>query len=131
MKIEAGKYYRTIRGDVFGPLVEFARKEGSFFLNEEESWRLNEYPFSYDGDVWSKNGVCGTGQLKDLVAEVYVSGTPPAPQVNTTKTARDELVEKAALAILNGRYANPSPMSSYKFAEIWLAAEHFVEARKK
>ena len=52
----------------------------------------------------------------------------PAPK---TKTLRDELVEKAALAILNGHYANPSPMSSYGFEEIWLAAEHFVEARKK
>jgi hypothetical protein len=52
----------------------------------------------------------------------------PAPE---TKTLRDELVEKAAMAILTGHYANPGPTSSYGFAEIWLAAEHFVEARKK
>jgi hypothetical protein len=59
----------------------------------------------------------------------------PAPQVNTTKTARDELAEKAALAmqaILNGYYINlGSSTSSDGFADMWLAAERFVEARKK
>ena len=93
-------------------------------------------PYTWELDVirddfcWTGGGKWLSGETRpfDLVAEVHVSDTP---QVNTTKTARDELVEKAALAILNGRYANPSPMSSYKFAEIWLAAEHFVEARKK
>jgi hypothetical protein len=130
MKIETGKYYRTRGGQVFGPMVRNQEHDTNFawclvFSEPENSWT--------EGGRWSMNGrLC----LFDLVAEVYVSDTSPAPPVNTTKTARDELVEKAALAILkleilNGRYANPSPMSSYKFAEIWLAAEHFVEARKK
>jgi hypothetical protein len=94
MILQEGKYYRSIRGDVFGPLVEFARKEGSFFLNEEESWRLNEYPFSYDGDVWSKNGVCGTGQLKDLVAEVYVSDAPVIQSGAPPKVDRVEIASR-------------------------------------
>lgn len=115
MKIEAGKYYRTRGGDVVGPM----RKQDTRSI----------YPWATLKDQWTISGsfsVNSDGPL-DLISEVYVSDTP----VDTTKTARDELVEKAALAILNGRYANPSPMSSYKFAEIWLAAEQFVEARKK
>lgn len=122
MQIEAGKYYRTRGGQVFGPMVRdeddgtifhwcLVSSEPSSSWAEDGRWMLNnrKYPF-------------------DLVAEVYVSDTP---QVNTTKTARDELGEKAALAILTGHYSNPSLISSDCFADIWVAAEHFVEARKK
>lgn len=124
MRIEAGKYYRTRGGQVFGPMV---RDDDPHVVYP---WRVSLTSEFFN---WTEEGLwttCREGPF-DLVAEVYVSDTPPAPQANTTKTAKDELVEKAALAILTGHYANPSPMSSYGFAEIWLAAEHFVEARKK
>ena len=117
MKIEAGKYYRTRDGDVVGPM----RPERG---NTRFCWETGLSSWAATGG-FSED--CEDHDM-DLISEVYVSDTP---QVNTTKTARDELVEKAALAILNGHYANPSPMSSYGFAEIWLAAEHFVEARQK
>ena len=125
MKIEAGKYYRTRGGQVFGPMVWYEDYNANF------PWCL---VFSEPENCWAEDGRWHLNDQEypfDLVAEIYISDTPPAPQVNTTKTARDDLVEKAALAILNGHYANPSPMSSYGFEEIWLAAEHFVEARKK
>ena len=117
MKIEAGKYYRTRGEQIVGPM---RRRDGRI-----------PFPWGDGTDCWTDNGRFSEDVNNcdmDLISEVYVSDTP---QVNTTKTARDELVEKAALAILTGHYANPSPMSSYGFAEIWLAAEHFVEARKK
>ena len=115
MKIEAGKYYRTRVGDVAGPMRRVDWCDATF--------TAGDFTWNEDGSY-----VQAITYKMDLISEVYVSDTP---QVNTTKTARDELVEKAALAILTGHYANPSPMSSYGFAEIWLAAEHFVEARKK
>ena len=68
----------------------------------------------------------------DWRAKLLAADPGPLIEVHDrTKTLRDELVEKAALAILTGHYANPGPTSSYGFAELWLAAEHFVEARKK
>lgn len=127
MKIEAGKYYRTKGGQVFGPMVIDADP-------------VRVKPLRLGAEVcapcWTAEGAWHYGRLSpfDLVAEVYVSDTPPAPQVNTTKTARDELAEKAALAIqaiLNGYYINLGSTSSDGFADIWLAAERFVEARKK
>jgi hypothetical protein len=178
MKIEAGKYYRTRDGQVFGPIMrDTSDRNWPWHLCDkiEECW--------LESGRWYSND---TEHSFDLVAEVYVSDTPPdvssddtivrmnfsemarkgcktnsgnlyffcgmdyihahysvilhwedgisppappAPQANTTKTARDELVEKAALAILNGHYANPGPTSSYGFAEIWLAAKNFVKAR--
>jgi hypothetical protein len=49
-----------------------------------------------------------------------------------TKTLRDELQEKAALAILSGYYANPSlGPSKDTLGDIWDVAKEFVEARKK
>jgi hypothetical protein len=45
---------------------------------------------------------------------------------------RDELVEKAALAILNGYYNDATlRLTKNGFAEIWREAEQFVEAREK
>jgi hypothetical protein len=53
----------------------------------------------------------------------------PAPEA---KTLRDELEEKAALAILSGYYANPGVWPSEDtFGDVWDAAKQFVEARKK
>ena len=53
----------------------------------------------------------------------------PAPQVNTTKTARDELVEKAALEIFKRFYLTPEDQVGFDW--MWRAAENFVDARKK
>jgi len=138
MKIEAGKYYRTRIGDVVGPM---------------EQSKVTLYGYGSNCFTWYEDGHfsrTGAQHKLDLISEVYVSDTPPAVQeteadwrakllaagpgpffeVYDRKTLRDELVEKAALAILTGHYANPGPTSSYGFAEIWLAAKHFVEARK-
>jgi hypothetical protein len=117
MKIEAGKYYRTRGGDIVGP------------MREEKTHSI--YPWVTTGHGWTISGrfsANSDGPL-DLISEVYVSDTPPAPQVNTTKTARDELVEKAALEILNGCLSKQN--STLWHSEIWLMAEQFVEARKK
>ncbi len=69
----------------------------------------------------------------DMISEVYVSDTPPADAPSPeTKTLRDELVEKAALAILKGYYNDATlRLTKNGFAEIWREAEQFVEARKK
>jgi hypothetical protein len=114
MKIEAGKYYRTRGGRVVvGPLIRM-------------TWCKRT--FGAGNLTWKEDGsyVQGTPYKMDLISEVHVSDTP---QVNTTKTARDELVEKAALAILNGCASKQS--SALWHSEIWLMAEQFVEARKK
>ena len=58
-----------------------------------------------------------------------VPPAPPAPRVNTTKTARDELVEKAALEIFKRFYLTPEGRVGFDW--MWRAAENFVEARKK
>lgn len=125
MQIEAGKYYRTRGGQVFGPM-ERDPSDKNF------PWYLG---FDYPEICWTEGGRWSLDNSKyplDLVAEVYVSDTPPAPQVNAIKTARDELVEKAALAMLEGYYANPTLLLSKEgFSEFWDAAEEFVEARKK
>ena len=118
MKIREGAYYRTRDGDVVGPMRRVDLCDATFTAGDL-TWNEDG---SYVQDITYK---------MDLISEVYVSDTPPVPQVNTTKTAREELVEKAALAILKGHYANPDSTSGYGFAEIWLAAEHFVEARTK
>ena len=193
MQIEAGKYYRTRGGQVFGPMIR------------DEDPGTN-YPWclvsSEPETCWAENGqwvVDKRNRPFDLVAEVYVSDTPPAdtpatpsddtiisfnfselareskkwmsgsigfwigdemrtahydvriggvegkvwpsdvpnpwrdkppaPQVNTTKTARDELVEKAALEIFKRFYLTPEGQVGFDW--MWRAAENFVEARKK
>jgi hypothetical protein len=139
MKIEAGKYYRTRGGDVVGPM-----RKSNDLINTDYPW-ISLY------ECWTDAGTMHMSDAEreaDLISEVYVSDTPPvngpyfihpldtppAPRVNTTKTARDELAEKAALAmqaILNGYYINLGSTSSDGFADMWLAAERFMEARKK
>jgi hypothetical protein len=95
--------------------------------NTKYPWKIGS---TLEAVNWTEGGKWLLGETRpfDLVAEVYVSDTP---QVNTTKTERDELVEKAALAILTGRHANPGPTFSYGNKGLWSAAEEFVEARKK
>ena len=90
MKIEAGKYYRTRGGQVFGPMVRNPEHDTNFawclvFSEPENSWT--------EVGRWSMNGkLC----LFDLVAEVHISDTPPdvapAPEA---KTLRDEFAMEA------------------------------------
>ena len=121
MKIEAGKYYRTRGGDVVGPMTQSTDKRYPWTVFSQI---VNSLRWTPGGDY-----SYATQHPQDLISEVYVSDTTPAPQVNTTKTARDELVEKAALAILNGSMSKQN--TTLWHSEIWLMAEQFVEARKK
>jgi hypothetical protein len=133
MQIREGKYYRTRGGDVFGPML----------LSSDNIWpwtvcAVTKRPCGapINSLRWTPEGVAIdlTGpNHRDLISEVYVSDTPPAdapaPEV---KTLRDELEEKAALAILSGYYANPTlGPSKDPFGDVWCAAKEFVEARKK
>ena len=116
MKIEAGKYYRTRVGDVAGPMRRVDWCDATF--------TAGDFTGNEDGSY-----VQAITYKMDLISEVYVSDTPPAPQVNTTKTARDELVEKAALEIFKRFYLTPEGQVGFDW--MWRAAENFVEARKK
>ena len=70
MQIEAGKYYRTRGGQVFGPMVRDEEPTATYI------WRLSHV---MDGTSWDREGVWRRGWSGpfDLVAEVYVSDTPP------------------------------------------------------
>lgn len=118
MNIEAGKYYRTRGGQVFGPMTRDADPNVVF------PWCVGPpsgvCSWTEEG-AWSDAESC---HLFDLVSEAYVSDTPPAPRVNTAKTARDELVEKAALEIFKRFYLTPA--SEVGFDWMWRAAENFV-----
>ena len=118
MKIEAGKYYRTRGGQVFGPIMRdedytnfpwclvFSEPESSW--TESGGWHLNgEYPF-------------------DLVAEVYVSATPPETEpAPEAKTLRDEF----AMRLMD----RDAFMVGYKdeAEQLYRAADAMMEARKK
>jgi hypothetical protein len=119
MKIEAGKYYRTRGGQVFGPMVWNPD-------HTDYSWCL---VFSEPENAWTKGGrwsMSGKLCMFDLVAEVYVSDTPPdvapAPEA---KTLRDEfamrLMDRDAFAV------------GYKdeAEQLYRAADAMMEARKK
>ena len=71
MQIEAGKYYRTRGGHVFGPMVMDANPEMVYPLRLSAE---REAPFWTDKGAW----LYGRPSPFDLVAEVYVSDTPPA-----------------------------------------------------
>jgi hypothetical protein len=145
MKIREGKYYRTRGGDdkpghVVGPMQA---RDGS------------RYCWKSGSDCWTDKGEFSLAEnAYDLISEAYVTDTPPPSRLERypappgltattitnglphampeTKTLRDELEEKAALAILSGYYASPSLWPSKDpFGDIWDAAKGFVEARKK
>jgi hypothetical protein len=65
MKIREGAYYRRRRGDVVGPLTGVTWCDRTFMAADM---------------TWHENGsyVLGLGHEYDLIAEVYVSDTPPA-----------------------------------------------------
>jgi hypothetical protein len=76
MIIEAGKYYRTRHGDVVGPM---RRTKDQFWYSCFHSW--NE-----DGGMY----LSGAEHGLDLIAEVYVSDTPPSDDMmlNLSEIAR-------------------------------------------
>jgi hypothetical protein len=81
MKIEAGKYYRTRGGQVFGPMVP------NEFPASDYVWCLD--PLNR-GHSWDSEGIWRKGWDGpfDLISEVYVSDTPPA-----VKETEEELRE--------------------------------------
>ena len=132
MKIEAGKYYR-MRGDgenlgqVVGPMYPVAH--GVY------AWGCASFFFTETGlyDVDSESEY-------DLIAEVYVSDTPPADGTNKilsctfgtyapeTKTLRDEF----AMAALTGFCSQQVRLEPNVFAKFsYDCADAMMEARKK
>ena len=120
MKIEAGKYYRTRGGQVFGPMIYDADPDTNYpwsicFTEHENCWT--------EAGRWSVNN---REYPFDLVAEVYVSDTPPqtapAPEA---KTLRDEfamrLMDRGAFAV---GYIDEAE-------QLYRAADAMMEARKK
>ena len=121
MKIEAGKYYRTRRKQIFGPM---RRRDN-----------MTTYPWGDGYDCWTDSGRVREDVENcdmDLISEVYVSDTPPADEpAPETKTLRDEF----AMAALTGLLANAVDDGSMG-AEDWasdayLFADKMMEARKK
>jgi hypothetical protein len=82
MKIREGAYYRTRGGQVFGPMV---RDED---YNATYIWRLSH---AVDGTSWAENGRWHLNEEYpfDLVAEVYVSDTPPDRKRETEAELRE------------------------------------------
>jgi hypothetical protein len=128
MKIKEGAYYRTRGGQVVGPMLMWVLPGASKYPYFVGTHELKILEWGTDGQY-----MYGKSCFMDLISEVYVRHTPPADApAPETKTLRDELVEKAALAILSGYYANPSlGPSKNTFGDVWNAAKEFVEARKK
>ena len=125
MKIEAGKYYRTRGGQVFGPMV---RPED---CNANFPWCL---VFSEPETCWAENGRWHlNGEYPfDLVAEIYVSDTPPeTTPASETKTLRDEAAN-AALTGLLAKAVDDGSMGAEDWAsDAYLFADAMMEARKK
>ena len=136
MKIEAGKYYRTRGGQVFGPMVRDKDYNANF------PWCL---VFSEPENCWAEDGrwhLSGQEYPFDLVAEVYVSDTPSADtpsffhpaldgpsgpflMVPEAKTLRDEF----AMRLMD----RDAFMVGFKeeAEQLYRAADAMMEARKK
>jgi len=115
MKIEAGKYYRTRRGLIVGPLTRV-------------SWC--DRTFAASDITWKENGsyVQGITHSLDLISEVYVSDTPPADApAPETKTLRDEF----AIAALTGMITADHEFTDRIAEETYEIADAMMGARKK
>lgn len=82
MQIREGAYYRTRGGQVFGPMIRWVEPNTNYpwcvcFTEHENCWT--------EAGCWSENG---REYPLDLVAEVYVSDTPPV-----VKETEEELRE--------------------------------------
>ena len=124
MQIEAGKYYRTRGGQVFGPMVR--AEEPTAIYN----WRLSHVT---DETSWDAEGVWRRGWSGpfDLVAEVYVSDTPPADAPSPeAKTLRDEFAMVALSDFMSQFRENTvSQYAACGLSYDW--ADAMMEARKK
>lgn len=115
MKISEGAYYRRRRGDVVGPLTGVTWCDRTFMAADM---------------TWHENGsyVLGLGHEYDLIAEVYVSDTPPADAfAPEAKTLRDEFAMAALMGLLSANYEFTDRIA----AEIYEIADAMMEARKK
>jgi len=79
MKIEAGKYYRTRRGTVVGPMQ--ATNSKTYW-----AWVCNGTRWTANGRYYNDN----EESAADLISEVYISDTPPSDDVmlNLSEIAR-------------------------------------------
>ena len=79
MKIEAGKYYRTRRGTVVGPMQ--ATNSKTYW-----AWVCNGTRCTANGRYYNDN----EESAADLISEVYISDTPPSDDVmlNLSEIAR-------------------------------------------
>ena len=125
MKIEAGKYYRTRGGDVVGPTAQGNDKRYPWIIF---SGIVNSLRWNQDGDY----SYAGEHSL-DLVAEAYVSDTPPdapLPDIITDqpcKTLRDEFAMEA-MKLLHPKHDWVEGMLAfYSYKQ----ADAMMEARKK
>ena len=141
MQIEAGKYYRTRGGQVFGPMVPHQGHTNYpwclVFSEPENSWTEDGW--------WSMNG---RGHMFDLVAEVYVSDTPPVLtpsfihpaldgpsgpflMVPETKTLRDEFAMAALNWAMVEYHDKPSATCDNIAKWAYNLVDAMMEARKK
>jgi hypothetical protein len=138
MKVEAGKYYRTRGGDVVGPM--------RLRDHATDPWYTNLSTWKEDGRIWSGNG----WHDLDLIAEVYVSDTPPAVQeteakwrarllaagpgpfieVHDRKTLRDEFAIAIVMALLS-RPLSDNDLTPERCKMVWDNATAMMGARKK
>ena len=122
MKIEAGKYYRTRGGQVFGPMV----REAADHMNYP--WGLVS---SEPENSWTGNGRWSTSGREhpfDLVSEVYVSDTPPeAAPAPEAKTLRDEFAMEAMKLLLPKNDWQEGILALYSYKQ----ADAMMEAREK
>ena len=82
MKIEAGKYYRTRGGQVFGPMVPGGYPASDYV------WCLDPLLQGYNWD--SEGSWCkGWDGPLDLISEVYVRDTPPGVYASEAEQERD------------------------------------------
>ena len=121
MKIEAGKYYRTRGGQVFGPMVPGGTPASDYV------WCLDSLHRGFTWDLegsWRK----GWDGPLDLISEVYVSDTPPSDKpAPETKTLRDEFAMEAMKHLLPKNDWNEGILAMFSYRQ----ADAMMEARKK
>ena len=125
MKIREGAYYRTRGGNVFGPMARTSLKETNYV------WRMggDTSPYSWtDEGYWRRPGY---SDQFDLIAEVYVSDTPPSDEpAPETKTLRDEFAGYAIIGLLAAGDCHAFNRKEMA-AEAYRQADAMMEARRK
>jgi hypothetical protein len=121
MQIRVGGYYRSWRGEVYGPI--------------QRSSSDVHFPWHCKYDRWTDDGKYNLGGNApsdcDLISEVYVSDTPPddapAPE---TKTLRDEFAIAIVMALLS-KPLSDNDLTPERCKIVWDNATAMMEARKK